>query len=272
MELRPESVHDHESVIFSCFSEDETLHEHRLPNHALILVCEGEINVSDGVTSLSAKRGEYLFLKRDCTVRIVKHSGGNAAYSAMSVRFKRPALRDYFKKLSSSSLPSGVKRLHEPAMKIDSDLYLDSLFASLRPFLDGGVEPSQEFLDAKSKEALECLLRIDKRFYPTLFDFNAAWKIDLKEFMEQYCTEDMSIEEFASYTGRSLATFKRDFNEIYSLPPQKWLIEKRLEKSVELLKSGHSVNDTYKAVGFRNRSHFVKQFTAKYGLSPSKVF
>lgn len=98
MELRPESVRDHESVIFSCFSEDETLHEHRLPNHALILVCDGEIDVSDGSTSLSAKRGEYLFLKRDCTVRIVKHSGDSAPYSAMSVRFMRPALREYFRK------------------------------------------------------------------------------------------------------------------------------------------------------------------------------
>lgn len=168
-------------------------------------------------------------------------------------------------------MPSDVKRLREPAKKIDSDLYLDSLFASLRPFLDGGVEPSQEFLDAKSKEALECLLRIDKRFYPTLFDFNTAWKIDLKEFMEQHFTEDMSIEEFAQYTGRSLATFKRDFNELFSMPPQKWLIEKRLERSLELLKSGLSVNDTYKTVGFRNRSHFVKQFSAKYGTPPSQI-
>lgn len=89
------------------------------------------------------------------------------------------------------------------------------------------------------------------------------------KFMEEHFTEDMSIEDFATYTGRSLATFKRDFARLSSITPQKWLIERRLEKAAELLSEGLSVTDTYIQVGFRNRSHFTKLFTSKYDCAPS---
>jgi AraC family transcriptional regulator, exoenzyme S synthesis regulatory protein ExsA len=56
----------------------------------------------------------------------------------------------------------------------------------------------------------------------------SPWKIDLLDFMEKNFCEDLSMEEFASYSGRSLATFKRDFKKASPLSPQKWLIEKPL--------------------------------------------
>lgn len=269
MKLRDESVRDHESVIFSCFLPGENLQEHRMANHALVLVCDGQIDIIDNGNNLTVKEGEYVFLKRDCQVRLHKHSAGEKPYSAMSIRFKLPALREYFRSLDSDKMPSDVSRISSAAVKVEPNLYLESLFTSLRPFLNSGEEPSQEFIDMKFREALGCLLRIDPSFYPTLFDFNEDWKIDLLRFMEEHYMEDMSMEEFATYTGRSLATFKRDFAKLSSLSPQKWMIEHRLEKAAELLSEGKSVTDTYMTVGFRNRSHFTKLFTAKYNCPPS---
>ncbi len=269
MELSDKSVRDHESVIFSCFLPGEHLQEHRLANHALILVCEGEMDISDHNRHTTVQKGEYVFLQRDCQLRIHKHSSGDVPYSAMSIRFKRPALRNYFRQLDSGNLPTGIERFDTAAIKIEPNLYLDSLFSSLHPFLNSGTEPSPEFIDMKCVEAVGCLLRINPAFYPTLFDFNEEWKIDLLKFMEEHFIEDMSMEEFATYTGRSLATFKRDFAKLSSLSPQKWLIEHRLEKASQLLSKGMSVTDTYIQVGFRNRSHFTKLFTAKYNCPPS---
>ncbi len=121
----------------------------------------------------------------------------------------------------------------------------------------------------KCVEALGFLLKIDNSFYPTLFDFNEEWKRGLLKFMEDHFSEEMSIVEFATYTGRSLATFKRDFAKISPQSPQKWPIEHRLEKEAELLAKGMSVIDTYIQVGLRNRSHFTKLFTAKYNCPSS---
>lgn len=129
----------------------------------------------------------------------------------------------------------------------------------------------EEFVAMKMDEAVECILQADKRFYPTLFDFNNPWKIDLLEFMEENYLQDMSMEEFALYTGRSLASFKRDFVEISQLTPQKWLIEKRLKKAHELIEEGKSVTDAYLETGFKNRSHFSTAFKNRFGYSPSKI-
>ena len=49
--------------------------------------------------------------------------------------------------------------------------------------------------------------------------FNEPWKIDIMAFMEEYYTRHMSLSEFANYTGRSLATFKRDFAKMNDVTP-----------------------------------------------------
>ena len=85
--------------------------------------------------------------------------------------------------------------------------YIESLFSSLFPFTDRGIIPSEEFVEMKMKEALKYVLNTDEKFFPTLFDFNDSWKIDIMQFMEQNFMQDMSIEEIAFYTGRSLASF-----------------------------------------------------------------
>ena len=90
--------------------------------------------------------------------------------------------------------------------------------------------------------------------------------------MEENFTCDLSIEEIAHYTGRSLATFKRDFKKISDLTPEKWLIKKRLERAYELMNAGgKKVVDVYAEVGFRNPSHFSTAFKREYGMSPTAV-
>lgn len=272
MELTHNSVRDFYSVVFSCFSPEELLKEHRLENHALILVCDGQIDVCDGNNEISVKKGEYVFLKRDCRLKIHKHSDGDKPYSAVSIRFRRNLLRNYFRNLDSKELPLEIKGFKDASIKIKSNPYLESLFTSLLPFLNSNSQPSEKFLSMKFEEALCCLLDIDKRFYPTLFDFNDAWKIDLKQFMEENYMEDMSMEEFALYSGRSLASFKRDFSKIFDETPQKWLIDKRLDKAHGMIAEGHvKINDVYLTVGFKNRSHFVKSFKERYGVPPSFI-
>lgn len=83
---------------------------------------------------------------------------------------------------------------------------------------------------------------------------------------------DLNLEEIAHYTGRSLATFKRDFRKISALTPEKWLIRKRLEKAYELMKSGKKkVVEVYAEVGFRNPSHFSTAFKREFGIAPTAV-
>ena len=263
------SVYNYKDIIYSCFQPEESLSEHCLPHHALIYVYSGEIKITDNGKELSVRAGEYVFLKRDNRVKIHKHTHGSNPYKAISIRFDRKFLRDYFSGLKQkTSLPENVKRFKDAVIKLDGSPYMESLFASLFPFTDRGIKPSEEFVAMKMNEAMGYVLQADQRFYPTLFDFNKPWKIDLLDFMERNYTQDMSLEEFALYTGRSLASFKRDFAEISELSPQKWLIEKRLKRAHELIEGGKSVTDAYIETGFKNRSHFSTVFKNRFGYSP----
>ena len=88
---------------------------------------------------------------------------------------------------------------------------------------------------------------------------------------ENYMYE-FTMEEMAHYTGRSLATFKRDFKEISDLTPEKWLIRKRLEVAYNKMKEGgKKVVDVYAEVGFKNPSHFSTAFKKQYGISPTAI-
>lgn len=108
------------------------------------------------------------------------------------------------------------------------------------------------------------------RLYASLFDFADPWKIDIMSFMEQNYTNDLSLEEMANYTGRSLATFKRDFSKVCDLSPQKWVIRRRLEAAHALILSGtQKVTDICYSVGFKNLSHFSKAYKGLYGCSPT---
>jgi len=82
---------------------------------------------------------------------------------------------------------------------------------------------------------------------------------------------DLSIEEIAQYTGRSLATFKRDFKKISELSPQKWLMNKRLNVAYEKIKNkGEKIADVCYNVGFKNRSHFTTAFKKQFGFTPTQ--
>lgn len=270
--LKESQVYKYWDIVYSCFVPHEMLSEHRMPVHVLIYVYSGEMQVDDGGRTLMVGEGNYVFLKRDHQVKLLKHTAGDAPYKAISIRFERGFLRDFFSRLDKTKLPVDVKRIREAAVLLPKTPALQSLFLSLFPYTDANVKPKDEIIQLKMQEALYCLLDTDARFYPTLFDFNKSWKIDLLPFMEANYTQDMTLEEFATYTGRSLATFKRDFAKVSDLPPEKWLIKKRLDKAYELLAHGSAKpSDVYVAVGFKNRSHFSSAFKRQFGVPPGGV-
>jgi AraC-like DNA-binding protein len=82
---------------------------------------------------------------------------------------------------------------------------------------------------------------------------------------------DLSAEDMANFTGRSLAAFKRDFRKISNLSPRKWLIQKRLEVAQMKIKNeNRKVSEVCFEVGFKDLSHFSKAYKKAFGTAPTK--
>lgn len=257
-------------TLYSCLIPYDMHFEHRMPAHSIIFVRSGKLLIKENQREVEVAAGKYVFIKRDCTVKITKVSLEDIPYRGISLTLRRKALKDYYGGISRNALPKDVKPIKQVATILSKSVPLDGLFQSLMVYVDNETEPTADMLSLKLREAIMCLLSLNPGFYPTLFDFNESWKIDILEFMENNFTEDMTLDEFASYTGRSLASFKRDFAKISTLPPLRWIMEHRLDKAKRMLENGMGLaQDVGYSVGFKNRSHFSQAFKKRYGYAPN---
>lgn len=260
------------NVVFSYFLPTERLDEFRMPAHVLIFVYSGEMTVEDKGRKTVVHTGEYVFLRRDHLVRIHKYAANGQPYQAISIRLERDFLKEYWSRYRQSIHLNRNGRIRAAATKVHANPYVESLFASLKPFADATeVDPTDDFIRLKQEEAVMVLLQLNDKIAPTLFDFYDPWKIDILTFMEHNYQEDMTISEYAVYTGRSLATFKRDFNRETGTSPERWLTQRRLTEAYRLLhEQGEKPSEVYWKVGFKNRSHFVTAFKRQYGFAPTR--
>lgn len=265
-------IFNYNNVFYSFYYDDLSGCVHRSREFALNYVYSGEMILDNGTEKIHVRKGECVFIPRDHHITMYKKTYNGERYCGIFLMFTRSFLREMYGRLSVGKLRTGAPKLDNGVIKLPHTVELASLFASMTPYLDPDVKPKDNFMELKLQEGVMALLAIDERFIPTMFDFNEPWKIDILDFMEENYASDLSIEEIAHYTGRSLATFKRDFKKISELTPEKWLIKKRLAKAYELLQTGRrKVVEVYAEVGFRNPSHFSTAFKREFGIAPTAV-
>jgi AraC-like DNA-binding protein len=142
--------------------------------------------------------------------------------------------------------------------------YLNSLISVYK-----GQKYNRSHVEVKIIEFLLLLSSCseNKEFISTLI--GPVKKRGIRKFMETHYLENLKIEDYAALTGRSISTFNREFKKFYAVTPNKWLIEKRLEKSRELLRNTNlSVTDVSIDVGYENLSHFISAYKKRYGITP----
>lgn len=263
---------NYSGVFLSCFAEHDTKSVEAIPNHSLNYVCTGEQIIESGTTRIIVEAGEAVFVRRNHRTKIYKHGKDGAPYKGISLIMDRSVLRNFYKTMDKSTISTDIEISDENVVKIGRRADTRSLFDSLTPYFDENLKPTEAVAHLKSLEGIYALLNTSESFYQILFDFADPWKIDLLEFLEDNYMDDLSMDDIARYTGRSLATFKRDFKKISSLSPQKWLIKRRLEAAFLLLQEpGRKVQDVYHEVGFKNPSHFSKAFKSQYGITPTEI-
>ena len=264
------TIFNYYDIIFSFFLNNDTVCTHKADSHLLIYVYSGKMSVTDKEKEITAVAGECMFIRRDHQVTIRKGPHEGRQYKGITMRFNRNLLCDYYKLLRKEDIPADACPLGGSAVKLRKSADIDSLFWSMVPYFDAGNKPNDKVMKLKLQEGVLTLLDLDKDFYPTLFDFTEPWKIDILDFLNRNYMYDLSLEEIALYTGRSLAAFKRDFKKISTLSPRRWIMRKRLEVAYDKIKNkGRNAADVCFEVGFKNRSHFTTAFKKQFGVPPT---
>lgn len=267
----PESLlFSYSDIFFSYYFSDQCKCTKMVKDHMLVYIYSGEYTLEEGNRTTVVKPGECVFLRRDNRVNMNKQAKNGEPFQGIFMHFKRPFLRNLFQMIEKKDIPLDTGKHKPSVVKLPQTPDITGLFHSMLPYFDAAVQPSEKMMNLKLMEGVYSLLNIDRRFFPTLFDFTEPWKIDILEYLNENFMYELSMEEIASFTGRSLSTFKRDFRKISTLSPQKWLIQKRLEAAHEMLRhEGKKVTDVYMEVGFKNLSHFSSAFKKQFGITPS---
>ncbi|SHH01543.1 helix-turn-helix domain-containing protein [Winogradskyella jejuensis] len=92
--------------------------------------------------------------------------------------------------------------------------------------------------------------------------------IRIKNYIENHFETDLNLDVLSQTELISKYHLLRLFKKYYGQTPRQYLIDKRLEKSKNLLTNGISVTETCYAVGFESIGSFSSLFKRKIGKSP----
>ena len=83
--------------------------------------------------------------------------------------------------------------------------------------------------------------------------------------------KNITIEQLCSITGYSPAHLRRLFTKTFGVPPQVYILDKRIEIAKEMLLDipEKTVDEIADLLGMNSASYFCKLFKAKTSLSPA---
>jgi AraC-like DNA-binding protein len=151
---------------------------------------------------------------------------------------------------------------------------LHDYFRTILNFFSESTPPSKILLNLKFRELIINL--VTGPYNPVLTNYfvelSRLTKKALPPIMEEHFIFNLKLKDFAKLSGRSLATFKRDFEKSFHTTPGKWLKKKRLGYSKFLLETTDlNISEIALESGFENISHFIKIFKEMYHHPPHKL-
>jgi transcriptional regulator GlxA family with amidase domain len=91
-----------------------------------------------------------------------------------------------------------------------------------------------------------------------------------RDLMDREYAEPLDVPAMARVALMSPAHFSRKFRAAYGETPYTYLMTRRVERAMALLREGKSVTDVCMAVGWTSLGSFSSLFTEMVGESPSE--
>ncbi|OXA72811.1 AraC family transcriptional regulator [Flavobacterium aquidurense] len=255
-------------ILYSCYFTRSREGENFIPEHVFSYQISGEMIASDSKNTYHSKEGDFRFSKRNHLAKFVKIPPEGGEFKTISLFLDQEILREVS---AEYDFKINKKPDSQAMISLAPNSLYKSFMNSLISYLEIEEENNEALFRLKIKEAIHLLLKVNPELKDILFDFNEPGKIDLEAFMNKNFHFNVHLTRFAYLTGRSLATFKRDFQKVFQETPGKWLLNKRLQEAYYLINQGKSPSEVYIGVGFEDLSHFSFSFKKKFGVVPSSL-
>jgi AraC-like DNA-binding protein len=271
------------AIAYSCHFSDVRQGEQFAAEHVLSYQISGKLKLNTVDQEHLFQAGDFRFLRRNQLIKFHKQPADDGPFKSISLYLDQNFLRKfglehgYPAANGRNSHAQPIKRNELPlseayVIPIQGGNLFRSFMESLLPYIDEDQLVNDELQALKVREAIMILLQYRPSLREVLFDFSEPGKLDLEAFMTKNFHFNVDMNRFAYLTGRSLASFKRDFQQVFNMSPGRWLHQRRLQEAHYLIKEkGTAPSDVYLEVGFEDLSHFSFAFKKQYGLSPSKL-
>lgn len=261
---------DGATVVESCTHGEFAKGSMLVSEHLLLFILRGQYVANFGDLTFQIEQGEGLLIQRTHFVEYEKFGfSENKPYESLMFFLSDDLIKNF---LSFYNVDKKGKNDQPALSKIAFNTSIQSFLQSVLDAFNTAFSSHPTFLQNKLFELLFNLSSVNANLINTLADFTTHQVTDLTDVMENNFRQNLKLEEFAYKTGRSLASFKRDFKKIYNATPHQWLIKKRLEFSKKLLENSqlNIASISYDA-GFESPAHFSRLFKKQYGYPPSSL-
>lgn len=215
-------------------------------------------------------QGEAVFIKQG--VYNTKQYFDND-YCVMLFFISEDFIRRFVKNNEHVVKPNKSEILNNQIYPIEVGDSLNALFISVFNYMNQGDKIPTSLVEMKFHELFYNIALNPKNqdLVNYFCSLKQVEKSNLENIMKKNFHCDLQLKEFARLTGRSLSTFKRDFQNHFKETPGKWLNNKRLEYAKMLLQNKElNINDVCWECGFKNTSHFNSSFKEKYNYPPNQ--
>jgi AraC family transcriptional regulator len=192
-----------------------------------------------------------------------------APFHSLSFYLPRPALDAI---ADIEGVPQIETFKHDPTVGAE-DATIAALGFSIAPAFDRPEEANRLFIDH-----VTCAMAAHMLFtYGLRKDAQPTTTVALAQWQEQRAKEmlisnlggDVSIVRIAEQCRLSVTAFRRAFTQSTGLSPHRWLLDQRLQRSMNLLRNTTaSVDEIASICGFTNGAHFARVFTRMLGTNP----
>ncbi|MDU1892681.1 MAG: hypothetical protein E6767_18520 [Dysgonomonas sp.] len=169
-------IYNYEDIFRKYFFLSKTSCHRTCPDYVLIFVFSGKLTIRKRKENITVEEGEYIFLRKDIEIILIRESSNNKAFKSIFMGLNHSFLREFYRNIDKENIPHNTRSFRKNIIKLPQNPYLESLYISMRPYMQWCTKPIKQILKIRLIEAVFSLLSINGSFYPYLFDIVSSHK------------------------------------------------------------------------------------------------